>query len=284
VIEGVQAVIDNLKVNYKVSGSGRDVVLLHGWGGQLGSMAPIHRDMERYFRVYSLDLPGFGKSDPPPEAWGSVDYKELVGKFLDAMGITEPILIGHSFGGKISILLAAERKIRKLILIDSAGIRSQRSLRYYVKVYSYKLVKRILGLPVVNKYFAATVERFKNRMGSADYRNASGVMRQILVKAVNEDVRDVLPRITAPTLLVWGDNDTATSLADGRLMESLIPDAGLVVLKNTGHFSYLEKLDAFLIILKEFLKEDAKDGQNIQNIKDANPIQKEERDVGSNRA
>ncbi|MDR3590406.1 MAG: alpha/beta hydrolase [Negativicutes bacterium] len=255
----MNAVIEGLKINYKMSGRGRPVLVLHGWGGRIESMEPIHRHLEKSFTVYSVDLPGFGQSDEPPEAWDSVRYKEIVEKLIDELGIAEPILIGHSFGGKVSIRVAAERKIRKLILVDSAGIKPTRTVDYYLRVYLYKTVKAVLQLPVIRTLAADTVENFKKRMGSDDYRNASGVMRQTLVKAVNEDVRELLPRIQVPTLLIWGENDTATPVEDGKIMEKLIPDAGLVVLKNAGHFAYLDKMNDFLIIISEFLKKDMED-------------------------
>ncbi len=255
----MNAVIEGLKINYNMSGRGRPVVVLHGWGARIETVEPIHRHLEKYFTVYSLDLPGFGQSDEPPEAWGSNRYKEIVEKFMDELDIRDPILIGHSFGGKVSIRIAAERKVRKLILVDSAGIKPTRTADYYLRVYFYKTVKTVLQLPVVRDLAADTVERFKKRMGSDDYRNASGVMRQTLVKAVNEDVRELLPRILAPTLLIWGENDTATPVGDGKIMEELIPDAGLVVLKDAGHFAYLDKLNDFLIIISEFLKKDMED-------------------------
>lgn len=252
----MNTVIDGLKINYRVSGSGRPVVVLHGWGARIETVEPIHRHLEKFFTVYSLDMPGFGGSDEPPVAWGSEDYKDTVAKFLDSLAINNPVLIGHSYGGKVSIRLAAGRRINKLILIDSAGIRPVRTMGWYLRVYSYKAAKAVLQLPVVKDVFAGTVERFKSRMGSEDYRNASGVMRQTLVKSVNEDIRDLLPLIKAPTLLVWGEDDTATPIGDGRLMEKLIPDAGLVAFKNAGHFSYLDRLNDFLIIISEFLKKD----------------------------
>ena len=251
--------IEGRNIYYKMSGRGRAVILLHGWGANIGTVEPIHRYLEKYFTVYSLDLPGFGQSDEPLEAWDSNRYKEIISQFLDLLKIQEPILIGHSFGGKVSILLAAERNIRKLILIDSAGIRPKRTLSYYLRVYSYKTIKKILQLPLINFFAGNMIERYKNRAGSDDYRNASSVMRQILVKVVNEDLRDVLPCIKAPTLLIWGENDTATPVGDGKIMESIIPDAGLIVLKNAGHYAYLDKLNEFLIIIAEFLQKDMED-------------------------
>lgn len=252
----MNAEINGLRINYQMSGRGRPVVILHGWGARIESVAPIHRHLERHFTVYSLDLPGFGASQDPPAPWGSDDYKDLVARFLDTFGIDNPTLIGHSFGGKVSIRLAAERQVNKLVLIDSAGIRPVRTFSYYLRVYSYKAAKKLAQLPLVSGLAAGAVERFKNRAGSEDYRNASGVMRQTLVRAVNEDIRELLPMIKSPTLLVWGDNDTATPVADARLMEKLIPDAGLVVFGGAGHFSYLDKLNDFLVIIGEFLKND----------------------------
>ena len=248
--------INHLKINYHVSGKGRNVVLLHGWGAKISSFEPIHQYLDKSCRVYSIDFPGFGQSDPPPIPWGTAEYTEVVQQLMHALEIDNPILIGHSFGGRVAIRLALMEPIHKLILVDSAGIKPKRPLKYYLKVYSYKLLKKLADLPFLKSYLKNTVEAIKNKAGSKDYQNASGVMRATLVKVVNEDLTALLPQISVPTLLMWGEHDQATPVSDGKLMEQLIPDAGLVVLKNAGHFSYLDKLDEFLLIISHFLKED----------------------------
>ena len=252
--------INGLNINYEVAGEGKDVVLLHGWGASIGSYQPVFNYLKGYFKTYVIDFPGFGKSDPPPEAWGISEYADVVLQFLSSLGIKKPILMGHSFGGRVIINLASSGKadINKLVLIDSAGIKPRRTVKYYIKVYTYKLVKNILLLPGLRRFTGGILESARSKFGSIDYKNASDVMRRTMVKVVNEDLRKLLPLIKNPTLLIWGENDTATPVSDGKLMEKLIPDAGLVVLKNAGHFSYLDRLNEFLLVINSFLKEDMK--------------------------
>ncbi len=248
------ATIDRIKIHYRVSGAGRDLLLLHGWGTDLNSFAPVHAHLEQYFRVYSLDFPGFGLSDSPPEAWGTQEYADCIRQFLKELNITNPILIGHSFGGRISIRLASTENIPKVILVDSAGIRPHRNWKYHLKVSFYKSMKAVVTtLPVVKEHTEQLLEGFRKRSGSTDYQQASGVMRGTCINVVNEDLRHLLPQISAPTLLIWGENDQATPVADGKLMEQLIPDAGLVVLKQAGHYSYLDRLRDFQVIIDNFL-------------------------------
>ncbi|WP_240378039.1 alpha/beta fold hydrolase [Bacillus piscicola] len=248
--------IDGVNVHYHVSGEGADVVLLHGWGANIQAFAPVHQSLEKNFRVWSLDFPGFGESDEPPEPWTVGDYTVMLEKFLQKLEIDQPILVGHSFGGRVSIKYAANHPVRKVILVDSAGIKPKRKPMYYVKVYTYKTFKKLLKLPIINRYENDILTKVKGKLGSADYKNVSGIMQQTMVKVVNEDLQHHLPHIKAPVLLVWGEQDEATPVADGKLMEKLIPDAGLVVLENAGHYSYLDKRNEFLIIIDSFLQKD----------------------------
>lgn len=248
--------IDDIKVNYKESGKGRSVVLLHGWGAEIKTFEPVHENLEKHFRTISLDLPGFGKSSEPLVPWNVNDYAVFLAKFLKKLGIEEPILIGHSFGGRVVIRFAAENKVKKIVLIDSAGIKPVRGLAYYIKIYTFKTCKLFFRLPLINKYGIEYLNKIRNKVGSSDYSQASETMKQTLVQTVNEDLRTLLPQIKAPTLLIWGENDTATPPADGVLMEKLIPGSGLVVLKNAGHYSYLDKYREFIIILNNFLHDE----------------------------
>lgn len=253
--------IDKIRVNYEVSGAGKNVLLLHGWGTSLQAFAPLQRYLKDKFKVFAIDFPGFGASEQPPIAWGTEEYTVLIKKFQTELGITNPILIGHSFGGRVAIRLAASEKVNKVVLIDSAGIRLPRSRKYYTKIFLFKVAKKVLAFNIVKKAFKFisgknAIEYLQQRFGSADYKNASGVMRSTLVKVVNEDLKDLLPKIQAPTLLIWGENDQDTPVAAAKIMEKLIPDAGLVVLKNAGHYSYLDSFQQFLLVLNSFLNED----------------------------
>lgn len=244
--------INELDVHYKVSGEGQDLILLHGWGCDLEIFKGLHAQLEPYFRVYAIDFPGFGKSTEPSTVWGTTEYATLIETFIQKKGIQNPNIIAHSYGGRVTIRLANRIPLNKIIITGGAGIKPQRPLSYYIKVYSYKIAKAILQLPIIKIWGEKVLEDYRNSVGSADYQQASDVMRGILVNAVNEDLRDLLPTMSASTLLIWGENDTATPVRDGQLMEKMIPDAGLVVMKNATHYAFLEKQGEFLVIAKSF--------------------------------
>ncbi|QQK81834.1 alpha/beta hydrolase [Salicibibacter cibi] len=248
--------INGGQIHYRCSGEGKDVILLHGWGANIDTLAPIHRHLEPNFRVWSIDFPGCGKSPEPKEPWSIDDYTSMLEQFIKNHDIQCPILIGHSHGGRVSIRYAAGRDVHKIILVDSAGIKPKRKLKNQVKVYTYKTSKALLNLPGLKSHKEKILTRVKKKLGSTDYQNASGVMQQTLVKVVNEDLRHYMPKISVPTLLVWGEHDDATPVSDAKIMEEMIPDAGLVVLKGAGHYAYLDNLQEFLVILNHFLDKD----------------------------
>lgn len=248
------------KVVYDEMGQGPLVVLLHGWGSNKELYRALIETLSVKYRVVAPDTPGMGKSEEPEEAWDLEAYckftKDFI-EYLDPQG-KEVILLGHSHGGRTLILLAGsgmlDRKITKLVLLDSAGIVPEKTPEQLKKIKRYKRGKKILSSPIVRFLFPHALEKFQSKSGSEDYRNASPIMRQSMVKVVNRDVRDYLPKIKAETLLIWGEEDTATPLADGKLMEQMIPGAGLVTLKNAGHFSFLDRQFQFLAVMKSFLE------------------------------
>ena len=266
--------INNLNVAYQSAGEGDIVVLLHGWGGEAESFKPVFEWLAQTHKVYALDLPGFGNSEKPPVAWGTADYARCVTAFFEELGIRKAHLIGHSFGGRISIILGAEHpeKVAKLILVDSAGIKPRRTAKYYLRVSLAKVGKLLRRCGTYGTQLANALSR---RVGSSDYQNA-GVMRGTLVKVVNEDLRPLLSRIAAPALLIWGADDKDTPVAYGKIMEAEIPDAGLVVLEQAGHFSYLDKFPQFCRIVASFL--------NIQPVERARLSSPFEGSAVSNRA
>lgn len=250
-------IADGLTVSYIDQGQGPVVLLLHGWGAPAETYRLIIDHLSAYCRVIAPDLPGFGGSEEPPEAWTPARYAEFVKAFAAAVGITEAVLIGHSNGGRIAIRLMSGEcpfTVKKAILMDSAGLKPHRGFSYYWKVYTFKAVRTIFSLPGVRTLFPNVVENARRRHGSADYRAASPIMRQSMVLAVNEDMSALLPLVKASTLLVWGENDTATPLCDGQKMEKLIPDAGLVTLAGAGHFAFAERWGQCARVLDSFLK------------------------------
>ena len=241
-----------LNTRYLVRGSGPPVLVLHGWGASIEAVHPIVTGLAPVATVYALDLPGHGQSALPPQPWGVEEYQAFVAAFMDELGIECPTIVGHSNGGRIAIRMAATEpaRVARLVLVDSAGIRPKRTVRYYRRVGMAKLGKyaaRYLGKP--GERLRAQIV---GRVASTDYA-AAGEMRPTLVRLVNSDLREHLPHIAVPTLLVWGANDTDTPVADGRVMEQLIPDAGLVVLEDAGHYSYLDQSARFSRIVTHFL-------------------------------
>lgn len=251
--------IDGYNICYKISGSGeKTAVILQGWGTDLGVYDSVAEAINDGYRVVQFDFPGFGGSDEPREGWNVDAFADFFCKFMQALEIKKASLIGHSFGGRVIIKLAAREElpfeITNIVLIDSAGILPKRSFLSRVKVKKYHALKKLLNLKLVYALFPEVIDDWKSRQGSADYRNATPMMRKCLVMAVNEDLTPLLERIKQDTLLIWGDLDTATPLGDGKLMEEKIPSSGLAVLKGTGHFSFLEQPGTFRNIMRAYFQ------------------------------
>ena len=237
-------------------GAGAPVLLLHGWGASIQLFEPHLNTLSRSYHVTALDFPGFGQTPPPPAAWSVHDYAAWVLQILDRHGIERPHIVGHSFGGRVAISIAAQHpeRVGKLVLTGSAGIRPKRSVGYHLRVRSFKLMRWLAQTAWLPAALRETARQRVAALGSSDYQQASGTVRASFVRVVNEDLRDLLPKIKASTLLVWGADDQDTPLADGQLMEKLIPDAGLVVFEGAGHYAYLEQAARFCTIVDTFFK------------------------------
>lgn len=250
----MEITIAEQRINYVDEGDGDAVLVLHGWGAQIDTVKVIHDFLVRNnFRAISVDLPGFGKSPKPDRVWGSFEYAELMKELLSRLQINKVNLIGHSFGGKISLIMSCKYSeiVNKVIVISASGIRLPLTFKKKLKRLSAKTGK------FFEKHFGKTGKSFKRmvyrRIASQDYLD-SGEMKEILVRVVNEDIQDNLPDIKVPVLLVWGKNDGDTPLQCGKIMEKAIPDAGLVVIENAGHYSYLEQFNFFSRVLINFFR------------------------------
>lgn len=257
--------LKNIRIHYKIFGTGKDLVLLPGWGHGFESYSTIISYLAKTNRVIAIDLPGFGLSSPPQAIWKTPQYAECIAELLTVLNIKEPILVGHSFGGKVSLFLVAQNLVtsKKLILISSNGIRIRKKNKQYIKIYFFKLLKKIIDLPILKCLFALKLEKYRNKIGSLDYRQAKGIMRKILVSTVNEDFRDILPKINVPTLLIWGDLDTSVPLVVGRLMQELIPMTKLVIFKGAEHFPHTQDFGRFCKEVTNFLADPSAPTQKI---------------------
>lgn len=243
----------DIELHYDVTGQGAPLILMHGWGCDSSTVASIAKVASATHTVYNVDFPGFGASAEPSAVWGVEEYTRLIEHLAKAESMQAPALIGHSFGGRVGILYASRNKVSKLILVDAAGIKPKRKLSYYYKVYTYKLMRRLAELTMSKDKAQRFLDCQRAKRGSSDYASSTPMMRAILSKVVNEDLKSVLPSIKAPTLLIWGEDDTATPLSDAKLMSRLIPDAGLVSFTHCGHYSFLDNPMRFSAVLHNFL-------------------------------
>lgn len=247
--------IDGVNLHYRDSGEADlpAIIIMHGWGCNVDTVASIEAIFKGKMRTINVDLPGHGKSSEPPTVWGVEEFTQVIEKLIEQLGLKKVSLVGHSFGGRISILLSSRHDyVDKVLLVDSAGVKPKRSLNYYRKVYTFKLLKNAALLFFGKKKGGEIVEKMRGKKGSADYRNSSPRMRAIMSKCVNEDLKEVMPKIKAPTLLVWGADDTATPLSDAETMQQLIPDSGLVSFPGCGHYSFLDNPFGFRAAVSSF--------------------------------
>jgi len=239
-------VIKNINIHYEEEGdiSNQALVLLHGWGQNIEMMQPLALPFKEDFHIINIDLPGHGRSSEPKEVLNIYEYADIIYELLMSLNIYNPIVIGHSFGGKLAIILTSKMDISKIVLCASPYKASKKNKS--LKTKFFKAVKKIPGL-------SKLANEAKKHIGSSDYRNASPVMREILVKHVNEDVTNYAANIKCPTLLIWGTNDEAVSIKDAYELETLIADCGLVIYDGATHYAYLEHLNEVISVLRVFL-------------------------------
>lgn len=235
--------INNVNVNYIQYGEGSDVLLLHGWGQNIQMMKPIGDGLCNNHRITIIDFPGFGESDQPLEPWTINDYAVLIEELVKKLDIKKPVVMGHSFGGRVAIRFSADNPIEKLVLFGSPCIRENNELPLHTRIL--KAIKKLPGIDALG-------EKMKNYIGSRDYKAASPIMRQTLVNVVNEDLASYARRIEEPTLLIWGENDTEAPVQGAKELEKIMIDAGLIILPGT-HYAYLENLGQVITILRKFI-------------------------------
>lgn len=225
------------------------IVFVHGWGADKNNLQSIYSYLLNDYRIIAVDLPGFGQSPKPDNEFGSKEYADALYKFFKKLNINNINYVGHSFGGKIGIILSALYPdiVNKLVLIDSTGIKPKRTLLWYINVSIYKILKNIIIKILKNDDL---IKKLQNKIGSDDYKNADR-MRPILVKVINEDFTDLLKKIKCPVFIYWGEKDNATPLWMAKRMNRLIKDSALYIVKNGSHFSFLED-NRIISIIKSF--------------------------------
>ena len=226
------------------------LLFLHGWGCNSSIFCAFQSRLKE-FNTIAVDLYGFGNTNLPTEAkdgWSSVDYADKIAVFIKSQNLKNLTVVGHSFGGRIAIVLCAKypELVSRLVLISSAGLK-RFSLKKWLKVKIYKLLKALskINPKLLNKL---------SLKGSVDFRECNDALKPTFLKVVNESLQDFASKITCDTLLIWGNKDNDTPLWMAKRFNKVISKSGLIVIKNAGHFCFLENSNLVLAILKSFLK------------------------------
>lgn len=239
--------ISGIDICYEEYGNskGKALVFLHGWGQNIEMMKPLGEKLQKNYHIFILDLPGFGNSKEPTCIWSVYDYADFINEFIKSFKIENPILLGHSFGGKISLAYASKYNVEKLVVFGSPFRKEIENLSLKTRI-----LKSLKKLPGVE----GLANIAKKHIGSTDYKNASPMMREILVSTVNLDITEDVKKITCPTLIIWGSNDEQVRIEDAYILEKLIKDAGVVEYPGCSHYAYLENLGQTINVLNSFLK------------------------------
>ncbi|MGM9834182.1 MAG: alpha/beta fold hydrolase [Bacilli bacterium] len=236
---------ENININYQFTNNNKKLTLiyLHGWGQNIAMMEPIAKSHSNC-NTLIIDLPGHGQSEEPKRVWSLEDFADMVNSLVKELKLKDVVLIGHSFGGKISIIYASKYEVKKLVLLASP---------YKIKIkkpsFKVRVLKKLAKVPILG----GIANSMKVRMGSLDYRNATPMMRNILVKHVNTDTTELCKKIKCPTIIIWGDNDTTVSIDDAYEIEKLIKDSAVIVYPNGSHFAYLEDVNKTNRIIDSFV-------------------------------
>lgn len=249
----MKIIVQNLAIEYQDDGAGKVVLFLHGWQDDLHTFDPLVSLLSSRHRMIRLDLPGFGQSETPKEAWSLDNYVQFVNDFIKKLDVDVYAYVGHSFGGRITIKGQATKNFEaeKIVLIDSGGIAKNRTFRNL----TLKLLAKIGGFityipPLI--FWRQKLRKKMYRFVGSDYLN-TGALKGTFLKIISEDLRASAKKITTPTLLIWGESDTETPLSDGKEFAKLISNSKLRAINGAGHFVHREKPQEVVELIEEFL-------------------------------
>ena len=232
-----------MNISVLQKGEGRDLVFFHGYLASKESFTPQIEYFSKFYRVTAFDFPGFGASSPLSAAWSVGDYADFTKEYLFSLGIQNPFVIAHSFGGRVAVkCLSREPLFERAVLCGCAGIIPKRTFSYHMRVKAYRAVKKI-------------APRFAERkFGSEEYRSLYPIQRESYKKIVNEDLREDSKKISRPVLFINGENDGETPVSSAEIYTSCVKDSRLIVLDGCGHFAHLDDPLAFNLAAEEFFQ------------------------------
>lgn len=236
----MELIYKQTKVNYNIIGNGNNqVVFLHGWGGSVDSFSFVCRELNFNYRALFIDFPPFGKSEEPKEEFVINDYAEIVKQIMQKENFNNALLVAHSFGGRVAIILASQKLCRGMVLTASAGMKVRHGIKYYYKVYKHKIFKK-MGI--------------KSNGGSNDYKMLSDKMKKTFLNIVNTNLEKYAIHINVPCVLVWGKKDKDTPYYMAKKLKRLIKNSEIIAYKKSGHFCYLENYHEFVAIINHMAK------------------------------
>ena len=229
-------------VYYQVAGEGEPVILVHGLSASSRWWVRNIPALAQRYRVYLLDLPGFGIMRRFRRRFVLDELASGIVAWMNALGIQQAHLFGHSMGGYICLRLAAQHpeRIRRLVLVSPAGIPHVRS------VYGYAI-----PLLVAFRYFKLS---FFSILISDALRAGPLTILRATQDLLTSDIRDCLKDVTAPTLLVWGEHDSLVPPVFGTILQQEIKGAQLLVLKRAGHVAMFDQAERFNAAARGFLE------------------------------
>jgi len=254
---GQKTEIGGITVNYKSAGSGRPILILHGWGSSSFSWTEIQKLLiEEHFQIIVPDLPGFGETPAPSNVWGVEEYAEFVKQFMEKLGMENYVVVGHSFGGQVAIQFAATHpeKIDKLVLVAAAGVRRTPGFAKKLVGAVAKIVSFLLYLIPFRELRVNARSFLYMAIRRRDYVRTQGIMRDVFKKVITQDLTAKFSKIQAPTLIVWGDKDEMTPVQDAYLMDELIPNSKLEIVEGGKHALNLQQPEKLSEIMFRFLQ------------------------------
>jgi pimeloyl-ACP methyl ester carboxylesterase len=244
-------IVDDQLINYVDAGEGKVVLILHGWGSSNEVFANMIRELAKTYNVIVPDLPGFGGSTEPPEAWGVAEYALWTKKFLQKIKLTPWAILGHSFGGRIILKGVGEKWLtaKRLIFMDAAGVKPKPTAKNKAFAKMSKVGKVLFRGKIGEKI----KQNVYQKIGAKDYVNASPLMREVFKKTVAEDLTHYFSNIYLSSLIIWGEDDLDTPLEDAQRFTE-IKGAKLVTIKDAGHYVFLDQPQKVFKQVKEFLQ------------------------------
>jgi len=248
--------INNLEVNYKIAGEGPAILVLHGWGGSSDSWREVLRILSGNYKVVVPDLPGFGKTPPPPRVWERKDYIDFILSFLESLRIDTFFLVGHSFGGSLAVMLSKRcpERIKKIIFLDASGVKPKINPKTMIIFWMARIGNAVFSPKHLRRFKDAARNLFYIFLRNRDYVKAKGIMRETIKNVFAEDLLPELSDVKNQTLIVWGEIDRMVPLKYGRIFNEKIAGSVLKTLPKVGHSPHLEVPEELSRIISSFFK------------------------------